>query len=248
VVAMSEAKPPRDDELSLEDHLTELRKRLIIIFLALGIVTIIIYPFSDTMILILKNDLLSEKVRLIVLSPMDYLVARIKLSATVAFILGIPLIILEAFQFARPGLFKSEERFLIMVVPSSILLFAAGAALSYFALTPIALGHLVSYMGDLVTPALVLSRFVSFITFMLLGFGLAFQIPLVVWLMLKSKLITVDDLKSKRKYVYAVLIVGGMFLSPEPTPLTPLFVTSTLVIIYEITILLMNVSFKRRGG
>lgn len=244
---MKDPKLPKDEELSLEDHLTELRKRLIIIFSALGIVTIIIYPFSDTMILILKNDLLHEDVRLIVLSPIDYIVARIKLSAMVAFIFGIPLIIFETFQFARPGLFKSEERFLMTVVPSSILLFAAGAALSYFALTPIALGHLVSYMGDLVIPALILSRFVSFITFMLLGFGLAFQIPLVVWLMLKSKLITVDDLKSKRKYVYAALIVGGIFLSPEPTPLTPLFVTSALVIIYEITVLLMNVSFKHKN-
>lgn len=244
---MEDSQLPKDKELALEEHLTELRKRLIILLLALGIVTIIIYPFSDTLILILKNDLLHEDVRLIVLSPVDYLIARIKISATVALIIGIPLIIFETFQFARPGLFKSEERFIMTVVPSSILLFAAGAALSYFVLTPLALGHLVSYMGDLVTPALVLSRFASFITFMLLAFGLAFQIPLVVWLMLKSRLITVDDLKSKRKYVYAVLIVGGIFLSPEPTPLTPLFVTSALVIIYEITVLLANVSFKRKN-
>lgn len=243
---MTDVKLPKDEELSLEEHLTELRKRLIIVLLVIGAVTIVIYPFSDTLILTLKNDLLSEDVRLIVLSPMDYLVARIKLSAMCALVIGIPLIIFETFQFARPGLFKSEERFFLTVVPSSILLFAAGASLSYFALTPLALGHLVSYMGDVVTPALVLSRFVSFITFMLLGFGMAFQIPLVVWLMLKSKLINVDDLKSKRKYVYAALIVGGIFLSPEPTPLTPLFVTSALVIIYEITVLLANVSFKRR--
>jgi sec-independent protein translocase protein TatC len=244
---MKDLQLPKDDELALEEHLSELRKRLIIVLLAIGIVTIVIYPFSDTLIFTLKNDLLNEEVRLIVLSPADYVVARIKLSAMFAFILGIPLIIFETFQFMRPGLFKSEERFILTVVPSSILLFAAGAALSYFVLTPLALEHLVSYMGDLVTPALVLSRFVSFITFMLLGFGLAFQIPLVVWLMLKSRLISVDDLKSKRKYVYAVLIVGGIFLSPEPTPLTPLFVTSALVIIYEITVLLTNVSFKHKN-
>ena len=244
---MTDARLPKDEERSLEDHLTELRKRLIIVLLAVGAVTIVIYPFSDSLILILKNDLLHEDVRLIVLSPVDYIIARIKLSAACAFILAVPLIIFETFQFARPGLFKSEERFITTVVPSSILLFASGAALSYFVLTPLSLGHLVSYMGDVVTPALVLSRFVSFISFMLLAFGMAFQIPLVVWLMLKSKLIKVEDLKSKRKYVYAVLIVGGIFLSPEPTPLTPLFVTSALVIIYEITVLLANVTFKQKN-
>jgi sec-independent protein translocase protein TatC len=244
---MADSQLPKDRELALEEHLTELRKRLILVLLAIGIVTIVIYPFSDTLIFTLKNDLLSEDVRLIVLSPADYIVARIKLSALCALVIGIPLIIFETFQFARPGLFRSEERFILTVVPSSILLFAAGAALSYFALTPLALGHLVSYMGDVVTPALVLSRFVSFITFMLLSFGLAFQIPLVVWLLLKSKLITIEDLKSKRKYVYAILIVGGIFLSPEPTPLTPLFVTAALVIIYEITVILASVSFKHKN-
>jgi sec-independent protein translocase protein TatC len=243
---MTDPPLPKDKELALEEHLSELRKRLIIVLLVIGIATIVIYPFSDALIFTLKNGLLHESVRLIVLSPIDYIVARIKLSATCAFIIGIPLIIFETFQFMRPGLFKSEERFILIVVPSSILLFAAGAALSYFVLTPLALGHLVSYMGDVVTPALVLSRFVSFISFMLLSFGLVFQIPLVVWLLLKSRIISIDDLKSKRKYVYAILIVGGMLLSPEPTPLTPLFVTSALVIMYEITVVLANVSFKHK--
>lgn len=243
---MSDSQLPKDKELALEEHLTELRKRLIVVLLAVGIATIIIYPFSDTLIIILKNDLLHEDVRLIVLSPLDYILARIKLSAACAFILGIPLVIFETFQFARPGLFKSEERFVITVVPSSILLFLAGAALSYFFLTPLTLWHLVSYMGDLVIPALVLSRFVSFITFMLLSFGMVFQIPLVVWLLLKSRIISIDDLKSKRKYVYAILIVGGIFLSPEPTPLTPLFVTSALVIMYEITVILAGFYYGRQ--
>lgn len=243
---MPDSYLPKDKELALEEHLSELRKRLIIVLLAIGIITIVVYPFSDTLIFTLKTDLLSEDVRLIVLGPVDYIVARVKMAALCALVVGIPLIIFETFQFMRPGLFPSEERFLLTVVPSSILLFVTGAALSYFALAPLALGHLVSYTGEVVTPALVLSRFVSFITFMLLSFGLIFQIPLVVWLLLKSNLIRVRDLKRKRKYVYAVLIVGGVLLSPEPTPLTPLFVTATLVIIYEISVFVASVSFKHR--
>jgi sec-independent protein translocase protein TatC len=73
-----------------------------------------------------------------------------------------------------------------------------------------------------------------------LSFGLIFQIPLVVWLLLKSKLVSVRDLQSKRKYVYALLIMGGILLSPEPTPLTPLFVTAALVIMYEISVFLAD--------
>lgn len=233
---MTEPHSQKDEELALEEHLTELRKRLIIVILATSIITIIVYPFSDSLILKLKNDLIPEGVRLIVLNPIDYVVARIKIAALCALVIGIPVIIFEAFQFMRPGLFPTEERFILIVVPLSALLFISGAALSYLLLAPLSLGHLVSYSEDVVTPALVLSRFVSFITFMLLSFGLIFQIPLVVWLLLKSGLITVRDLKHKRKYVYAVLIVGGIFLSPEPTPLTPVFVTAGLVIIYEISV------------
>lgn len=237
---MPDPHSPKDKELALEEHLSELRDRLIIVILATGIITIAAYPFSDTLILTLKNDLLSEDIKLIVLSPIDYIVARVRLSALCALVIGIPLIIYEAFQFMRPGLFRTEERFILIVVPSSILLFMIGAALSYFALTPLALGHLVGYTGEVATPALVLNRFVSFITFMLLSFGLIFQIPLVVWLLLKSKLVSVRDLQSKRKYVYALLIVGGILLSPEPTPLTPLFVTAALVIMYEISVFLAD--------
>ncbi|MEE9475007.1 MAG: twin-arginine translocase subunit TatC [Candidatus Hydrothermarchaeaceae archaeon] len=242
---MTDPHLPKDEERALEEHLAELRNRLIVVLLAVTVITIVVYPFSDTLLFTLKGDLLSEDIRLIVLSPLDYIVARIKIAALCALVIGIPLIIFETFQFMRPGLFPSEERFILTVVPFSILLFVTGAALSYFALTPLALGHLVSYTGEVVTPALVLSRFISFITFMLLSFGLIFQIPLVVWLLLKSNLIGVRDLKRKRKYVYAVLIVGGVLLSPEPTPLTPLFLTAALVIIYEISVFVAGFHHER---
>ncbi|MEE8402413.1 MAG: twin-arginine translocase subunit TatC [Candidatus Hydrothermarchaeaceae archaeon] len=242
---MTDYDSPRDRELALEEHLIELRRRLLVVIVAMGIITIVIYPFSDTLIFTLKSDLLPDEVRLIVLSPIGYIVARVKIAALCALVIGIPLIIFEIFQFMKPGLFPSEERFLLTIVPSSMLLFLTGAALSYFVLTPLALGHLVSYMGDVVTPALVVNRFVSFITFMLLSFGLIFQIPLVVWLLLKSNLVRVDDLKRKRKYVYAVLIVGGILMAPDPTPLTPLFITAALVIIYEISVFVAGIHYKK---
>lgn len=233
---MDDSYLSKDEGLALEEHLSELRDRLIVVIAAVGIITIVVYPFTDTLILILKNDLLPKNIRLIVLGPLDYVVARVKLAALCALVVGIPLIIFETFQFMRPGLFPREERFVLIVVPASMFLFVTGAAISYFTLTPIAINHLVSYTGELVTPALVLNRFVSFITFMLLSFGLIFQIPLVVWLLLKSRLVSVRDLKHKRKYVYAVLIVGGMLLSPEPTPLTPFFITVGLIVMYEFSV------------
>ncbi len=225
-----------DQGIALEEHLSELRSRLIIILLALVLVTIAVYPLSDTLIFTLKNTLLPGDVRLIVLGPLDYIVARIKISALCAIVVGIPVIIAEVFLFMSPGLFKSEKKFILIVVPASLLLFLTGAVLSYTIIAPLAIRHLVSYMGGVVTPALVLSRFTSFTTFMLLSFGLIFQIPLLIWLMLKSRLITVQDLRTKRKYVYAVLFIGGIFFSPEPTPLTPFFVTSALIIMYELSV------------
>jgi sec-independent protein translocase protein TatC len=235
---MPDTYPPRDKELPIEEHLAELRQRLLVIILAIGTVTVIAYPFSDEIIFALKKDLLPEGIRLIILNPIEYFLARAKLAALFALVVGIPLILYEAFKFMKPGLFPSEERFFLIVVPSSLLLFIIGAVFSYLALTPFSVRYLIAYTGSIATPTLVLGRFISFITFMLLAFGLIFQLPLITGLLIKADLVTTRDLKEKRKYVYAALILGGVLLAPDPTPITPLLVTLSLIVVYELSILI----------
>jgi sec-independent protein translocase protein TatC len=242
---MSEAYLPRDKELPIEEHLIELRQRLLVIIFALGGVAIVAYPFTDEIILYLKGALLPEGIRLIILNPIEYFLARAKLSALVSLVVGIPVAIYEIFKFMRPGLFPSEERFFLTVVPASFILFILGAVFSYFTLTPLSLKYLIITTTRVAIPTLVLGKFISFITFMLLCFGLIFQLPLVIGLLLRADLITVQDLKSRRKLVYAILGVGSIVVAPDPTPVTPLLVALSLIGVYELSVFLADKLIRR---
>jgi len=234
---MDEYGPPEDKELALEEHLTELRNRLAIVIVGVVIFSGIIFFFSADLIEVLKRELIPANTKLIVLNPIEYLYMRFFLSLVGGVIMCMPLIVYEFFKFMRPGLFPSERRFFIKVVPLSMLFFLMGGIFSYKVLIPFSVKYLLDYSSDAALPMLVLSRFLSFISFMLLSIGLIFQLPLVVSFMVKGDLIKKKDLKEKRKYVYALLFAAAIALSPDPTPVTPLVIAATLGFVYELSII-----------
>lgn len=231
---------PEDKELPLEEHLRELRNRLVVVIAVIFILAPIVFIKTPNIIEGFKGTLLPDDVLLIVLNPLEYLYMRLLISFVGATLICMPIIIYEVFKFMRPGLYPRERSFFLRVVPVSFFLFAVGGAFSYYLLTPFSVGFLIAYSEDVATPMIVLSRFISFLVFMLLSIGLIFQLPLVVSFLVKGKLVTVEELKDKRKYAYPLLLVGAMALAPDPTPVTPLVIAATLIIVYEISLLLAN--------
>lgn len=234
---MAEATLPGDKELALEEHLTELRNRLVVVLAAVAVISCIIFIFTGSIISFIKKDLIPAGVKLIVLNPLEYMYMRFMLGIVGGVIICVPLIVYEIFKFMKPGLYPNERKFFIKVVPASMLLFALGAAFSYAVLIPFSVKYFISYAEGVATPMLVLSRFISFLSFMLLGIGLIFQLPLVISFLVKAELVKKSDLKEKRKYVYALLFLAAVTIAPDPTPVTPLIILVTLGIVYEISII-----------
>jgi sec-independent protein translocase protein TatC len=232
--------PPKDVDAPLEVHLAELRGRLLVVVLVIVLLSIGAFAITDRLILVLKRDLLLEGVKLVALNPLDYLMARAKLAIVAALVLGTPIIIYEVFKFISPGLFPTEERFFLTVVPISLILFLLGAVFSYAVLTPRSIQYLITYSGEVAKPMLILGKFIGFISFMLLSFGLIFQIPLLLYLSVKGGVVSLEDLRGKRRYVYAALIGGSVLISPDPTPITPLIVAFALAVVYEISLFVMG--------
>jgi len=237
---MSNFEPPEDKELALEEHLIELRKRLLLIIISVFLSTLVFFTFSRKILLLIQEEVIPTGTKVIVLNPMEYLYMLILLSIALAFVLNLPLIIYETFMFIKPGLFPSERMFFLRVVPTSLLLFFVGAIFSYKLLIPFSMKFLISYAEEKVEPMLVLSKFIRFLTFMLVSIGMIFQIPLVVSFLVKGDLIKKKDLKEKRKYVYGVLIFLALTVAPDPTPVTPLLILLSLGIVYEVSILLAD--------
>jgi sec-independent protein translocase protein TatC len=231
---------PEDKELPLEEHLRELRNRLLVVIVVILLLLPLVFIKTPGIIQGFKSTLLPPDVSLIVLNPMEYIYMRILIALAGAAIICMPLILYEVFRFMRPGLYPRERSFFMRVVPVSFFLFVIGGAFSYFLLTPFSVGFLISYSEKVATPMIVLSRFVSFLVFMLLSIGLIFQLPLVISFLVKGRLVTVKELKEKRKYAYPLLLVGAVTLAPDPTPVTPLVIAATLIIVYELSLIFAN--------
>ncbi len=232
-----ENAPIEDREAPIEEHLAEASRRLIIVLSGMLVTTLLIFPFSGDIIHLLKDYLLPQGTTVMVLNPMEFIYSRFQISLALGFAFLLPLVLYETFQFMRPGLMPGERRFFLQFFPLSFLFFVMGAAFSYVVLMPISMRFLVGYAGETAEPMLVLGRFVSFVAFMLTLVGLIFQLPLLVSLLIKGGLVKREDLKRRRKVVYAAVLVLGMIFSPDPTPVTPILISLTLIIVYEISII-----------
>ena len=108
---------PGDENVPLLEHITELRSRLIIVVFALGISAAVVYPFSGTLIRYIWNDLLPEGTLMVVYAPLELIITKLTLSFTIAFAVGTPLLMYELLAFAGKGLYPSEKRFFMKIVP-----------------------------------------------------------------------------------------------------------------------------------
>jgi sec-independent protein translocase protein TatC len=227
---------PGDMSMELEEHLTELAKRFLKVFIVVAVVTLVSYPFSSTIIDILRTKFVPPEIKVIVINPVEIVFTQIKIAITISLLAGAPLIIYQTFSFMRPGLYPSERRFFISVVPTSLVLFLLGAAISYlFLIAPLS-AALIGTATETTTPLLVLSRLIDFITFMLIAVGAIFQVPLIVNLLIKMDLVEPKFLREKRRYIYAILFGIVTLFNPDPTLATPFVITAGFILLYEISL------------
>jgi len=228
---------PGDSDQELEEHMIELAKRFGLTVILVGFISIIaFFLVSQELIVFLKADLLPANIKVIVLHPMEFLYQRIQISMVFAVIICNPLIVYEFYKFMRPGLFPSERMFYLTVIPSSTFLFLFGTGFAYTFVVPIGTKMLIRYTETKVAPIIVLEFFIKYVSFILLTFGAIFEIPLVIYLLLKMDLVKVESLKKWRKFIYFGVFILSMAFSPDPTPITPVLMTFMVIILYEVSL------------
>jgi sec-independent protein translocase protein TatC len=236
---MSETSlPPHDKELPLSEHLRELRGRLVVVLAFTLVLMAATFPFSGTLADIIIKHVVPATAILTVYEPLELFKVRIIVSFLVAVTIGFPLLIYEAFRFAAPGLYHHEKRFVLAVFPFSLALFLLGASLAYFVTMPLFFNLVFGYEGSLVTPELSIGQTFNIVTNFMLGFGVVFQVPLVVLMAIKMGLIKRKTLADSRLVAYGLLVGFAVFISPDPTMLSQLIVGAVLILLFEISLLL----------
>lgn len=231
---------PGDIEEPVMAHLFELRNRLAIVLIWLVIGIIISFPFSARGMLLLWKEFIGPGLIMSAYSPLEWTLARLKLCLVFALAISIPLFFYQLYRFAAKGLYPNERRFFLKVIPASFLLFVLGTAIGYFLVLPAMFKYILFYSGDMATAQLSVQNTISAVTTILAGFGVVFQLPLLVVFAVKMGLVQYETLKKQRILIYSAILAFSLFLTPDPTFIAQIVVTILLAILFEFSLLLLR--------
>lgn len=250
------------DEMTFWEHLTELRKRLFRMLLAWFVMTVVAFVYSrfifDKILLAPKEpDFITYKwlcqlgklihADSLCLPPMSLSIINLNLSGqfmtdmTVSMfaglILGSPFIIYQLWQFIMPALYDKERRYARRAVFIMSFLFILGVLFSYYLMVPWTLNFLGTYqVSSMVVNQISLSSYISTVTSTILGVGVVFELPVVVYVLAKIGIITPALLKNNRKYAFVIILIVAAIITP-PDVFSQLIVTVPLYALYEISVL-----------
>jgi len=241
---MKRQKISFDDELPITSHLEELRWRLIIVIIALAVLFVISFSFSERILLLLKEPI--RDYDLVILSPTEAFFAHLKLSFFVALLAAAPVIFYEIWAFIAPGLLQKEKKYTIPFVALASLFFILGLIFCYSVILPFGLKFLLTYKTAGLTPKLSISQYLSFYTRMMLVFGIVFELPVATIFLTKIGVIRPAVLTRNRKYAVLIIFIASAILTP-PDVITQILMAIPLLFLYEISIIGSKMVYRRKA-
>jgi sec-independent protein translocase protein TatC len=233
-----------DGRMSVVEHLTELRRRIIIAIIAITLAGVVCFIFSESIIKFFveyyKDATEGERNQLIFLGPLDAFITRVKVATYGGIVLALPIWLWELWRFITPGLNPNEKRYAIPFVLTSIVLFALGAFVALLTM-PKALEFLLNVGGDQLTPELTADKFLSFASLMLVAFGLAFEFPVVLVFLLLARVITTQQLRRWRRPAIVIIVIFAAIITPSQDPYSLFFMVAPMYIFFEASIIIGRV-------
>ncbi|KAI3729385.1 hypothetical protein L6452_18042 [Arctium lappa] len=223
---------PEDKEMSIFDHLEELRERIFVSVLAVGAAILGCFAYSKDLIMILEAPVRTQGVRFLQLAPGEFFFTTIKVSGYCGLLLGSPVILYEIIAFVLPGLTRSERKFLGPIVLGSSILFYTGIAFSYVVLTPAALNFFVNYAEGVVESLWSIDQYFEFILVLMFSTGLSFQVPVIQLLLGQVGLVSGNQMLSVWRYVVVGAVAAAAVVTPSTDPLTQMLLAGPLLGLY----------------
>jgi len=238
--------------MTLMEHLTELRTRIIRSLLAVGVGALIAWFLYQPIFNLLLGPLVETapdeplRQRLLATDPLTGFQIRIRLTTYTAVGFALPMILWQIWRFVSPGLYDNEKRYGVLFITVGTALFAAGAAIAFWTL-PQALEFL-QYIGgdDNFTEFYTPEKYLRLIVFMMLAFGIGFEFPLIVTTLNFVGAVTTDTLRRIRRYVIVIVAVFVAVATPSGDPLSMLALTVPMIGLYEVSIIIGRIRDRRR--
>lgn len=244
---MTPVPATEDDEavMSLVEHLEELRSRIIVVAVAIGLGAVVGFVLADPLIGLLREVLPEDGSQLIQTTVGEAFGVTLQIALVTGLALAMPVILYEVWAFVTPGLTRSERRLVWPMLGVAILLFAAGLGLGYL-LLPLAIDFLLGFSLPDVPPLLGLSDYVGFVTTFLLAFGLALQFPVVLYLLARLGILSYEFLARRRRAVIVMIALFAMVITPGDIVIGSATLAIVMYGLFELTLQLIRVMGRRR--
>ena len=238
-------------ELTLLEHLRELRRRVLICVIAIIAGSAVSFAFYKQIIDFLSRPAYNLEsgtgLDLVFIEVTELLTTAVKVSFVAGFVLALPVILYQVVMFIAPGLTGRERKYLFAFLPAALLAFAAGVAFAYYVLTPPALRFLLGF-SDVATPLIRISNFVNLMVRLLFWMGVAFETPLVMYMLAQLGIVSARQLSRFRRVWVVLAFILGAIITPTFDPVNQALVAVPLLVLYELGVLLAKLAGRSRRG
>lgn len=233
-------------EGTLVSHLVELRQRLVRAVLAVLVVFLAMFPFSQQIFLFVARpmaDVLPEDATFQIIGIADSFMVPLKTTLYAALFVAMPVVLYQIWRFVAPGLYRREQRFAIPLLVSSVVLFYAGVAFAYFFVFKLVFGFFIAVAPEGVVNNPNIAQYLSFVLRLFFAFGVAFEMPIAVFMLIWSRLVSLETLKKQRPYVFLGCFVVAMFMTP-PDVFSQTLLALPMYALYEAGLLLAQILLR----
>ncbi len=239
---------PEEYQAPLTEHLAELRKRLINSLIALAVGAIAVFMKVEFFFQIFQEPLKKAfpKMKLVALTPTESFFTALKISLLVGFVLASPIVFYQVWKFIEPALYEEEKKLVVPFVFFTTLFFTLGVTFAFFGVLPLAIKFLITYGYEYlqVEAMISVSSYISFLIRLLLAFGLAFELPVILALLSRLGLVSPEGLSKFRPYFVVGAFTFAALITP-PDIISQIFLALPLVIFYEISIYASKILYPK---
>ena len=241
-------EPEELAEGTLISHLVELRQRLVYAVAAIFAVFVCLVPFAQEVYTFVAQpmiDSLPSGQQMIATGVATPFLTPFKTTLLAAVFIAMPVVIFQAWRFVAPGLYRSEKRFAVPLVFSSIVLFYCGTGFAYFIVFPLVFDFFAYAVPQGVVQAPDINQYLDFVLTIFFAFGLAFEVPIATFMLVWSRLVTLEALGKVRPYIFLGAFVIGMFLTP-PDIISQTLLAVPMYLLYEGGIIMSRLLLAER--
>ena len=231
--------------MSLGDHLEELRARIILAIVGLFVGVIICLFFGKYIIQIILDPyikVIGQDSKLLILAPAEGFVSYMKIAFISGLIISSPWVFYHIWMFISAGLYQKEKKYVYWAIPFSTILFIAGALFFMLVVAPLTIGFLVRFNEKVLDAAstFTFQKYVSFVTTLMLVFGIAFQTPIAIFCLNQTNLVSLNSFKKSRKYIILAIVIIAAMVTP-PDVISQITLAIPLYLLFELGIILSRI-------